>query len=386
MYYEHMISRNISSHLKNTKKSVLLLGPRQVGKSTLIRSMKPDLSINLADEEEFFHFSGNPGELRSRIETLHPKTIFIDEIQRIPSLLNTIQSLLDLDSSLKFILTGSSARKLRKGGANLLPGRIFNFHLGPLVASELKYLANSKELLEFGSLPEIVTEKAVDFRQQHLRSYFTNYLKEEIKAEALVRNLEAFTRFIHVAIQNSGRFIDYSKFAKQAKISRHAFSRFYEIFEDTLIGQRVWPFEAAREDADLIRHPKFFLFDNGVFNAAIGNFTASHDRTGILAEQLIHNQFLHSAWSRSRELKISSFRTRGGLEVDFILELDGIPIAIEVKSSETATDEAVRNLKSFQSYYPKCKRLRVLHLGKKEVKAGNVWSRPWQKELEDLGL
>lgn len=386
MYYEHMIIRNLNTELKRTKKSILLLGPRQVGKSTLVRSLKPDLSVNLADEEEFFQFSGNPGELRARLETSRPKTIFIDEIQRIPSLLNTIQSLVDHDPSLKFILTGSSARKLRKGGANLLPGRVLNFFLGPIVSSELNYSASTKEFIEMGSLPEIITEKSLSTRQHLLKSYFSNYLQEEIKAEALVRNLESFTRFIQVAIQNSASFIDYSKFAKQAKISRHAFARFYEIFEDTLIGQRVWPFEPVREAADLVRHPKFFLFDNGVFNAAMGSFTASPDRIGPLAEQLIHNQIIHSAWSRLKDIKISSFRTRGGLEVDFIVELDGDIIAVEVKTSENITDEAIRNLNKFQSYYPKCKILRVLHLGKKETKIGKVWCRPWQNELKDLGL
>ncbi|MBI2712347.1 MAG: ATP-binding protein [Bdellovibrio sp.] len=385
-----MVNRLISSPILNSKKSILLLGPRQAGKSTLIQSLNPDLTIQLADQMEFFTFSANPNELRTRIETENPRTVFIDEVQRLPGILNTVQSLLDTPQAkkrgLKFYLTGSSARKLKRGGANLLPGRVLNFHLGPLVSSEIKYHADTDKLLSKGGLPEVYLEKDEKLSQHLLRSYVSNYIQEEIKAEALVRNLEAFTRFTQVAIQQAGLFIDYSKMAKQAKVSRHSLDRFYEIFEDTLIGQRVWPFEPCLEKADLIKHPKFYLFDNGVFNAVMGNFKVSPDRLGILAEQLIFTQILHSSWASLKDVKISTFRTRGGLEVDFIVELDGIVFGIEVKGSSDIQDHDARSLVQFKDYYPKCQETWVLHMGSKSRKIGNVWAHPWQVGLQKMGI
>jgi predicted AAA+ superfamily ATPase len=390
MYYEHMISRLIHAPIDNSKKSILLLGPRQAGKSTLIQSLNPDLSIQFADEMEFFTFSSNPGELRTRIETEQPTTVFIDEVQRLPGILNTVQSLLDAPEykkrELKFYLTGSSARKLKRGGANLLPGRVLNFQLGPLVSSELNYQIDTHKLLTRGSLPEIYLEKDGRLAQQLLRSYVSNYIQEEIKAEAIVRNLEAFTRFIRVAIVQAGHFVDYSKMAKQAKVSRHSLSRFYEIFEDTLIGQRIWPFEGCSNIADLVKHPKFYLFDNGVYNSIMGNFQASSDRMGVLAEQMIFNQILHSAWASLKDIKITTFRTRGGLEVDFIVELEGKVFGIEVKGTSAIQDSDANSLVQFRNYYPKCHETWILYLGEQSRKIGKVWAHPWQKGLKNMGL
>jgi predicted AAA+ superfamily ATPase len=381
-----MIHRLISANLKNLKKSALILGPRQAGKSTLIQSLKPDLTIQLADEMEYYTFTSNFAELRTRIESQSPRTIFIDEVQRIPGILNTVQALIDANKKLKFYLTGSSARKLKRGGANLLPGRVLNFHLGPLVASELDYQLDTRRALIYGTLPEIYLDNKNASTEHLLRSYASNYLKEEIKAEALIRNLEAFSRFMNYAWSTVGVFIDYSKIARQAKIPRHSISRFYEIFEDTLIGQRIWPFEPLREKADLIKHPKFYLFDNGVLNAALGNFQYSPDRAGPLAEQLIFNQILHSSWAKTKEARISTFRTRGGLEVDFIVELEGETIAIEVKTSDHVLDVDVSPLNQFRSHFPRCKRTFVWHLGKKRLKLGSTWCLPWQEGLREIGV
>jgi len=386
MYNEHMISRKIEADLAGTKKSILLLGPRQVGKSTLIQMLKPSLVIQLADEAEFYAFSSNPSELRTRLDSTDARTILIDEVQRLPSLLNTVQAIIDERRGIKFFLTGTSARKLRRGGANLNPGRLLNFLMGPLVSSELDYKIVNQKILGHGSLPEIYLEKNSKIAEQILKSYVSNYISEEIRAEALVRNLEAFTRFSQSAIRQAGHFVDYSKMAKQAKVPRHSISRFFEIFEDTLIGHRIWPFEPVLEDADLIKHPKFFLFDNGVYNATLGNFNVSSDRIGILTEQLIFSQLLHSAWAAQKQIKISTFRTRGGLEVDFIVELDGEVFAIEVKGAQDVFQESVQSLKNFQHYYPHCSGLFLFHLGNQSKKLDGIWAHPWQKGFKELGL
>jgi predicted AAA+ superfamily ATPase len=171
-----MISRLLASVLKNSPKSILLLGPRQVGKSSLINQLRPDLTINLAREEEFLRHSAQPDLLESLIKGQKPSTVFIDEIQRLPSLLNTIQDLIDNPARLvsdrqkpiKFYLTGSSARKLRRGEANLLPGRIFTYQLGGLCARELDYKVDLERALHAGLLPEPYLESSREFREKLL--------------------------------------------------------------------------------------------------------------------------------------------------------------------------------------------------------------------------
>jgi predicted AAA+ superfamily ATPase len=381
-----IISRKIEAHLKKTKKSVFLLGPRQVGKSTLITSLKPDLIINLADELEFLKYSSQPDEIRKIISINKPSSVYVDEVQRLPKILNTIQAIIDQNKNIKFYLTGSSARKLKRGGANLLPGRVLNFNLGPLVSSELNYKMNTKNCLEIGTLPEIYLSVRTTETLRLLRSYSANYLKEEIQAEALTRNLESFARFLKESVLNIGQFIDYTKLSKNAKISRHACPRYFEILEDTMVGNRIYPFNMIESGCDLVRHPKFFFFDNGVYNGLLGNFVASLDRIGPLAEQLIYSQIQHSAWATEKELELFSFRDRTGLEVDFILKLENIVYGIEVKMSDNIGSSDLNGLHYFDQVFPKNKGLFIFHMGNKETKIGKVWSLPWQKGLKTIGL
>lgn len=381
-----MIHRITSDVIRKIKKSIILLGPRQVGKSTLIKSLKPDLSINLADQAEFFSVNSNPSELRTRIDSINPETVFIDEIQKYAPLLNTVQALIDEKRGLKFYLTGSSARKLKRGQANLLPGRVLNFSLGGLVAAELNYEAKQENLLRFGALPEVYLEKNEKTKRSILKAYCSNYIQEEIRAESIVRQVDAFSRALPYAIQTSGQFIDYSKLAKQSKVSRHSLSRFYEIFEDTLIGQRLWPDEILKEKADLIKHPKFFVFDLGVYNAMLGSFEISEDRKGVLFEHLIYTQLIHSASAREQEIKISTFRSRGGLEVDFIVTLEGKRYGVEAKASNEILDNSLSPLKRVKSDYDTSLTPIGVHLGKVSKKVDGIWCHPWQIFLKELGL
>ena len=381
-----LLNRSIASFIKKSTKSILLLGPRQVGKSTLIDSLKPELIINLADEMELLTYSMKADELKKLIELKKPKTVFIDEVQRLPKILNSIQSIIDNNKKIKFYLTGSSARKLKRGGANLLPGRVINYNLGPLTSGELNYELNSDKALSLGTLPEIYTHKNEKEALKILKSYVANYIKEEIKAEALTRNLESFARFMLECSLNNSQFVDYTKMSNRAKISRHAIPRYFEILEDTLIGFRIFPFEPLVQSENLIKHPKFYFFDVGIYNSLVGNFTASLDRVGVLAEQLIFNQLLHSAWAKDKDIKISSFRTRGGVEVDFIVELEGHIIGIEVKYSDNVITDDCEPLLYFQKAHGKCKDLYIFHFGVVEKKMGAVKSLPWQKGLKELGL
>ena len=198
--YAHVLTRLVHSFFKHTSKSVLLLGPRQTGKSTLIQSLAPEMEINLASEDIFLQFSRNPRALEELLEAENPRTIFIDEIQRLPSLMNTLQVLIDEGrGKRKFYLTGSSARKLRRGHANLLPGRILKFDLGPLTFDEIPNFDLQRALAE-GTLPGIYTELSRGIRRAMLTSYAGTYLKEEIQAEALTKNIEGFSRFFFLEV------------------------------------------------------------------------------------------------------------------------------------------------------------------------------------------
>lgn len=381
-----MVYRLITDSIANSKKSILLLGPRQVGKSTLLESLKPDLSINLANELELMTHSSRPEELSKLIKLENAKSILIDEVQRLPQLLNTVQSIVDQNKSLKFYLSGSSARKLKRGEANLLPGRVLNYKLGPLTAKELNYKMNTEQVLRFGALPEIYLSHSAKESQKLISSYAANYLKEEIKAEALTRSLDSFARFLNESTMSVAQFVDFSKMSKKSRVSRHSIPRYFEILEDTLLGYRVNPYEPLRESCDLIRHPKFFLFDNGVYNSLLGNFIASPDRIGVLAEQLVFTQLMHSAWAHDQEIEISSFRTRKGLEVDFIVKLESQVYAIEVKTSDQLNSEDFEGLDFFISNESKTKASFVFHLGQKEKKYGKHWALPWQQGLKEIGL
>ncbi len=391
-----MLNRLISKSLEASPKSVLLLGPRQVGKSTLIRTLSPDLEINLANQSEYLAFSSNPGLLEQKLKAFLPGggkfeqqfTVFIDEVQKLTTLLNTVQSLLDRPDkwgNLKFFLSGSSARKLRRGGANLLPGRIFTFQLGPLAGNELKYNVDIKKGLEMGFLPEPYLSNERKFQEKLLESYAATYLTEEIQAEALTRNLEGFSRFIFVAAENSGKVLDLSKVSTKARVSRQSCVRFFEILEDTLVARKVLPCTYT-EGADLVKHPKFFFFDQGVLNGILGNFVASSDRIGLLAEHLVFNQLIQSAQSKDERIEISSFRTRGGLEIDFIIKLRNHVWAIEVKASSNLTAGDIRPLREFSRYIGENYTPVVVTMDDQEKRIEDTWVLPIQKLLREMDL
>lgn len=384
--YNRMYNRIISSYIKNSSKSVLILGARQVGKSTLIKGLNPDLSINLSSEDEYFQFQSNNLELESRIAAKKPKTVFIDEIQRIPRLLNTIQVILDQSPKIKIYMTGSSARKLKRGRANLLPGRLFTYQMSPLCLSEVKGHWNDTKAMQFGFLPGVFSNKIEQEKKKLLQSYANTYLKEEIMAESLVRGLDGFVRFLREAANMSGGYLDFSKLAKKAKIPRQSVVRHFEILEDTLIARRIEndP-DLDPELCDLVKHPRYFFFDVGVVNALRGSFDVSSDRVGSLWEYVFVNQIVNSAHAFDLDFQIYNFRTRGGLEVDFIFSREGKKTAIECKSSLEIVQSDYRNLLSIEKYYPKIQKL-VVYRGKHERKENGVWIVPIDKALNILGF
>ncbi|MBI4598385.1 MAG: ATP-binding protein [Candidatus Omnitrophica bacterium] len=381
-----MIPRHVSACLRRSTRSVLLLGPRQTGKSTLVRSLQPDLTVNLAHEPTYLQFARNPAELEERLAAGRFKTVFIDEVQRLPSLLNTIQVLLDeSDRRIKYYLTGSSARKLKRGHANLLPGRIHTYHLGSVVASELEYRLQTSKALEIGTLPGIWTEPDAGTQRKTLQTYASTYLKEEIQAEALTRNIEGFSRFLFVVAAEAGKFLDLSKLASAAGVPRQSAVRFFELLEDTLVLRRCEAFRKS-ERRRLTQSPRHFFFDTGVLNGLLNNFTASGDRLGMLFEHLLFNQLVDSALAKDQSLRISSYRTEHGAEVDFIVEYGRHVLAIEAKASSTIGRSDLRGFRSFAEYYGKKHRSVIAYLGSVRKVIDGIEVLPWQSLLNDLGL
>ncbi len=355
--------------LASARRSYLLLGPRQTGKSTLIRFLAPELEINLSDEETYVAFLRDPGLLKQRIR--NAKTVFIDEIQRIPSLLNTVQYLLDRENSPKFMLTGSSARKLKRGQANLLPGRIFTYEIGPLSYSELGDHFDLHFALQKGLLPGIYLEEDRETWTKLLRSYAITYLKEEIQAEALTRNLEGFSRFFDVACSHSGDFVDFTKFASLASIERMSAKRYFDILIDTLAVHAIEPF-AKSQRVRLVQHPRFYLYDVGVLNGALNNFETSNDRIGKLFEHLVIQLIRSEMQGRDEEIRFSVYRTQTGSEVDLIVERKRAMYAIEIKATTKINSRDLRGLRNFASYYGKAHTPLVIYLGDHPAKIDEV--------------
>ncbi len=383
-----MLTRRLSSLLAEDDVSVLLLGPRQVGKSTLMAGLHPDLVLNLARESTFLEFAANPRALEERLLALtaDQRHVLIDEVQRLPSLLNTVQALLDEHPGrFRFLLTGSSARKLRRGNANLLPGRVHAYSLGGLTAQELGYRTATRQALSTGLLPGIYCHPRDETRRKTLSSYASTYLREEVQAEALTRSIEGFARFIHAAGEWSGQLLDVSKLASAAQAPRNSVTRWLEVLEETLLVRRVGAF-AKSTTRRLLQHPKVYFFDVGVLNGLLENFEVSADRVGVLFQHLICQQLHDGAAALDRPLRVSTFRTEHGAEVDFIVEFEKETWAIELKASRTVATSDLTGLARFADYLGKPHRARVWTMGDERRKVGGVDVLPWQQGLRELGL
>ncbi len=380
-----MINRALSPTLALSKKSILLLGPRQTGKSTLIHSLNPNLTINLAHEPTYLDFLSNPRQLEQQLAPFKGNiSVLIDEVQRLPSLLNTVQVLLDdPKNKVKFYLTGSSARKLKRGHANLLPGRIHTYNLNPLSCGELGYALETSKGLAYGTLPGVWVETDLRTKEKTLRSYAATYIKEEVQAENLSRNLEGFARFLNIAAAWSGQFLDLAKLSSLAQIARQTAVRYFEVLEECLVVRRFNAFSGSLVKR-MVQHPKFYFFDNGVLNALLGNFTVSEDRIGNLFEHLIYNQIMNEAGSLDKDISVTTYRTEHGMEVDMIIELEGEVYAVEIKASKSIHTHQLRGLEKFREHYEKKHRSIILYQGEtiKEINGIHIW--PWQQGIYNI--
>ena len=353
-----MFKRYIQNRLPNN--SFFLFGPRQVGKSTLLQNEKPDLIIDLLNPELQLSYNKDPNLLRYQVDDMDKGVsakILIDEIQRVPKLLDIVHALMELRPEINFILCGSSARKLRHGASNLLGGRALYRTMHPLTFEELSDDFNLQWVLAYGSLPKIyniLKQKRTDEARDFLRAYAITYLREEIKAEALVRNLQGFQNFLDVAVAQYAEQVNFSSVSRDCQVALSTVREYYSILEDTLIGFFLYPYLKS-ERKRMSRQPKFYFFDNGVTRALSGilNDPPNLPEQGRLFEQWIIQEIVRFNEYHQKDWKLFFWRTSHGAEVDLIVSRGTkLLYAIECKYKRQISSSDLSGLRSFHESHP----------------------------------
>ncbi len=327
------------------RKSCFLLGPRQCGKSSLVRATLPDAIVfDLLSGDTFARLARNPRYLEETC--IGPRPVVIDEIQKMPSLLDEVHRLIE-EKGLKFLLTGSSARKLRRGGVNLLGGRARMRHLHPFSASELGDAFDLERALNHGLLPGIWFSNAPE---EDLAAYVSLYLGQEVAQEGATRNLPAFSRFLEVAALSSGEQINYQSIASDARVPRSTVQEYFGILKDTLLAREVPVWRKGRT-RKTVETSKFYLFDTGVARRLQGRRTLAPGTPehGHAFEAWILHELAAFADTARPDAEIAYWRTRTGLEVDFVVAGE---VAIEPKTTRDATARDLKGLRAIAEESP----------------------------------
>lgn len=348
MHYERLLN------LSKFKATSFIFGPRMTGKSTILRGLKNTHYFDLLDPQLELRYRSNPHIFWEEISALTPgSTIVLDEIQKAPELLNYIQMGIDRFKYI-FYLSGSSARKLKRGGANLLGGRALNLKLHPLVEREIKNKFKIENALSYGTLPMIYSlleEKQSELAINFLKSYVTTYIKEEIQAEAITRNIGAFQRFLNIAAQSNAQVIEFLNISRECSVPASTVKEYYQILEDTLIGYFIWPFEhSERKKA----RPKFYFFDCGVVRSIQNRLQdpPTGNETGFLFETWLTGELIRLRDYLDKSHNFSFWRERNH-EIDIIISDGKGPIlAIECKSGNK-TEIKGDTITAFKKQFPK---------------------------------
>ncbi|MBI5967186.1 MAG: ATP-binding protein [Deltaproteobacteria bacterium] len=365
--------------------SCFLWGPRQTGKSTLLRERFPTCKrYDLLLSEEYRRLMHRPSLIREECLALigrrEPKNqpIIVDEVQKVPDLLDEIHWLIE-NKGLRFILCGSSARKLKRGRGNLLGGRAVRYELFPLVFPEIPDFSFEKALND-GLLP---SHYGSEIARKRLESYVGDYLKEEITAEAVTRNIPGFSRFLEIAASANGEIVQFSNIARECGVSAPTVKSYYQILEDTLIGRFVSSFQ-KRPKRRVILAPRFYFFDVGVvgFLTRRGRVEQGSELFGRAFEHFLFMELTANASYSGWHFPISYWRTASQLEVDFIL--GDHEVALEVKGTSFAQPHHLRGLIAFGDEYKTRRRILVTCDSKPRLFEGKIEILPWRIFMEDL--
>lgn len=366
-------------------KSVLLFGARQTGKTTLTSRFDGDLSISFVQPDVRQRYEKSPGLLRGEVEAIVSKKrgkrplVILDEVQKVPVILDAVQDLIDRGKA-NFLLTGSSARKLRRSTrVNLLPGRVSVFKLDPFSLREFP-AGDLDERLLYGSLPGILAVGDSRDRESDLTSYVTTYLEEEVRAEAAVRSLGDFARFLELAASESGGIINLRKLSQEIGVSHTTIGAYYQILEDCLITERIEPLTRSKTRKKLTKSDKYVFFDLGVRRLAAREGTKlSRDTMGRLFEQFVGLELLRCAHVKSQTVKIRFWRDPDGPEVDWIIDDESMYTPVEVKWTDRPSAGDIRHVEIFLSEYKSAKAgYLVCRVPRKVKLSGKVFALPWQ--------
>jgi len=365
--------------------SFFLFGPRGTGKSTWVRRAFPRaLTIDLLDPETFRAFVARPERLREAVEGRpDARQVVIDEIQRVPDLLNVVHQLIEVDRRppVQFILTGSSARKLKRSGVNLLAGRLALKTMHPFMAAELGSRFDLERSLEVGMLPLVLGSGQPG---ETLRSYAALYVREEVQAEGLVRNMGDFSRFLESISFSQGSVLSMSEVARECGVERRTADGYLDILEDLLLGFRLQVF-GKRAKRILVRHPKFYYADAGVFRSLRprGPLDASAEIGGACLEGLVAQHLRAWIAYAGGEHSLGYWRTKSGTEVDFVVYGSRTFAAIEVKHARKVTAKDLRPLRAFREDYPAAKAC-LVYRGKTRLRISGIPCVPCEDFLAGL--
>ena len=389
------ISSKLESQLLHhlaRKKSILLLGPRQTGKTSLLNRVPSDLTVSFLLARERQKYEKDPAlftnEIMEFVQQSKKKLplIIVDEVQKIPAVMNEVQYLVDKKIA-QFILTGSSARKLKMNtDVNLLPGRVVLLRLDPISSIEYPEL-KIEQAISDGTLPAMLLEKNVHDRQADLQTYVETYLEDEIRKESVVRNLAHFSRFLEWACLESGKLVSYRSISQEIGIAHTTVSGYYQILEDRLIAERIDPLTNSTTRKKLVKSSRYLIFDLGVRRLGANEATDVHPkRKGEWFEQWVGLELIRaSRWEKDR-FEVCFWTDPNGPKVDYVIKKNRRYIPIEVKWSASPQPSDAKHIETFISEYPEakdggfvvCRTERRFRLSK------NVVAIPWQELFQVL--
>ena len=372
----------VNRFLRIPEKSFFLFGPRGTGKSTWTQAQfKNALRVDLLDPETFRSYAARPERLREAAAVDPQRAVIVDEVQKIPALLPLIHALIEEKKGLVFVLTGSSLRKLKRTGADLLAGRAVVRTMHPFMAAEIFPNFELDRALKYGLLPLVWKAKDPD---DVLRAYAALYMREEVQMEGLVRNIGNFSRFLEAVSFSHASLLNLSNVARECEVERKVVESYVQILEDLLLSFRLPVFRKRAERAVVV-HPKFYFFDAGVYRSLRprGPLDRTQEIDGQALEGLVAQHL--KAWNAygGERHQLSFWRTRAGAEVDFIVHGPDGFWAVEVKNGNRVRDEELRSLRTFREDYPEAKAL-FLYRGREKLRRHDVLCLPCDEFLREL--
>lgn len=389
--YTHRMFRRLLQTSRHS--SFFLFGARGTGKTTYLRETfdsERALYVDLLHPDEEDRYRRDPGRLESQVRALPPSVewVLLDEVQRAPRLLDVAHRLIE-STGIRFALTGSSGRKLRRGASNLLAGRAFVYELYPLTTPELENAFDLNEALRWGTLPGVYGLKDDEDKAAFLRAYSQTYLKEEIVAEQIVRRLDPFRQFLEVAAQSNGKIVNFTRIARDVGADPKTVISYFGILDDTLAGFLLSPFHRSIRKQQRAA-PKFYYFDPGVKRALERTLElplkpGTYDY-GKAFEHFVITQIRHLSRYRFPDWRLSYLRTGAGVEVDLVIERPGMPVVlIEIKSSDRVSERDVRTLARFTGDFTTPLTVCVSR-DPTRMRIGDVLCLHWRDAMEELGL